>query len=275
MAIGYGNNILYFFVFLLVSMGMTTAWLTNKNIDLLRLKDIHNNLLFAKEVNQLRVQLENKSRKIELWDIEIKNDDINNEIGFKTISQVVHNESVVLDWVPAKRGYSVLPRLMIQSRFPFKLLRSWKYFEKNERVVIYPERKGAKNLQSLLGQQLSKDQMAKLENEGLFRDYREFQNSDSPSRIDWKRSVKHQKHLVKNYERSGDRKILIDWDMTAFTDDFEERISQMTVWVDSCYQLNESFSLKIKSYQTDYFTNAVHYKTCLEKLALLTQEDVA
>ena len=51
MAIGYGNNIQYFFVFLLVSMGITIAWTTNKNIESLVVEDLKSNFIFAKEKN--------------------------------------------------------------------------------------------------------------------------------------------------------------------------------------------------------------------------------
>jgi uncharacterized protein (DUF58 family) len=279
MAIGYGNNILYFFVFFLVSMGLTTVWLTNKNVDSVRLTEIQMSYLYANEPNLITAQIDNANKKDSpVWDVEFrieyKGATKKTQPELTMVNEVENTGFVSLSWMPAKRGYVRAPRILIQSRFPFKLLRSWKYSHRPNEYLVFPQRKGKESLRTLLGLQSQKDEMANLDNEGLFRDYREFQNSDSPARIDWKRSVKHQKHLVKNYEKSGDRKILIDWDMTASLGDFEERISQMALWVDLCHEQNETFSIKIKNFQTDYFASPNHYKNCMEKLALLTETDV-
>ncbi len=277
MAIGYGNNILYFFVFLLVSMGMTTSWLTNKNVDSVRVQDLQSSFLFANEINILTAHVDNENKKnTPLWDVEFRVEyRIKKNAELHVLSELENVGYVTINWIPEKRGYHRSPRLLIQSRFPFKILRAWKYFHRTNELLVFPQRKGRESLKSLIGMQSSKDEAANLDNEGLFRDYREFQSSDSPARIDWKRSVKHQKHLLKNYEKSGDRKILIDWDMTASVLDIEERISQLALWIDLCHQQNEVFSLKIKNFKTDFFSSPSHYKSCLEKLALLTEKDVA
>jgi uncharacterized protein (DUF58 family) len=276
MAIGYGNNIQYFFVFLLVSMGITIAWTTNKNIESLVIEDLKNHYVFAKEKNWLTAQLVNlNNKKINLWDLEFAaqyREKENNEIH--KIEELQKKADLNVIWEPDKRGYNQSPRILVQSEFPFFLLRAWKYFEKPKNVLVFPERKGIKNLQFLLAAQTNKDEASKNDNEGLFRDYREFQNSDSPSRIDWKRSVKHRKHLVKNYEKSGERKILIEWSLTEGLGNFEDRLSQMTYWVDQCFQSNEFYSMKINDYQTDYKSDISHYKSCLEKLALLNEQEI-
>lgn len=277
MAIGYGNNILYFFVFLLVSMGLSTAWLTNKNIDAAKVVDIKYTYLFANETNSINIKVENLNKKnTSLWDIEFRVEDVDfTDQKTHLLEEVEQVNEVVIQWRPKKRGYARSPRIMMQSQFPYKILRSWKYDHKKSNLLVYPERKGELNLSSLIGMQDNRDEKAKLENEGLFRDFREFQTSDSPSRIDWKRSIKHQKHLVKNLEKSGERKIIIDWEFTADLIDFEKRISQMALWVDMCYQKNEIYSLKLNQFQTEYYSSLNHYKSCLERLALLTEAEVA
>ena len=194
---------------------------------------------------------------------------------YKTIEEVQVARNVDVSWMPSRRGRAHIPRLRIQSRFPYKMLRAWKYFEKAEEVLVFPQRKGQQNFRSLLGSQAQKELENKPENEGLFRDYREFQRTDSPSRIDWKRSLKHQKHLIKNYESAGERKILIDWEMTPATLSFEDRLSQMALWVDLCHGKKEIYSVKLGAFQTEFASTLLHYKVCLEKLALVTAEDLA
>ena len=270
MAIGYGNNILYFFVFLLVAMGLSTTWLTNKNVERVRIKNLEVESCFAHEKNILLVRVENLTpKKTNLWDIEFIGESEN-----QMVNEIESQADVSIQWTPEVRGYIQFPRIRIQSRFPFKLARAWKYYDVARNFLVYPERKGNLDLMALIGQQANRDEAFKLENEGLFRDHRDFQNSDSPARIDWKQSIKHQKHLLKNYERSGDRKLIIDWDMTKNSGGFENRVSQLALWVDVCHRQNELYSLRIKKYQTDFFASPAHYRSCMEKLALLAKTDV-
>lgn len=270
MAIGYGNNILYFFVFLLVAMGLSTLWLTNKNIEALRIINLEIGRCFANEKNLCVARVENLTpKKTNLWDIEFIGDSES-----QLLNEVVGQAEVAIDWTPATRGYGQFPRIRIQSRFPFKLARAWKYYDEAAGFLVYPERKGELGLSALIGQQANREEATKTQNEGLFRDHRDFQNSDSPSRIDWKRSIRHQKHLVKNHENSGDRKLIIEWEMTKSSGGFESRISQLAQWVDTCHRQNELYSLRIKKFQTGFFASHGHYRVCMEKLALLGKDDV-
>jgi uncharacterized protein (DUF58 family) len=275
MAIGYGNNILYFFVFMLISMGMTSAVLTNKNVENFKILNIQRDLIFANEKNSLQVQIENKNPKVSLWDVELLSSK-SGAIQFysTTVSEVKAQLQVELQWQPPLRGKTNLPCVMIQSRFPYGLLRSWKYFEKESSILVYPQRKGTAQLPQIDGSQKEKSENEKLSDEGLFRDFRDFQHTDSPSRIDWKRSLKQQKHIVKNYEKGGERKILIDWQNTRHLGIVEDRISQLALWLDVCHTNHEIFCLKINSFESGYDSDFGHYRNCLEKLALLNDEDL-
>lgn len=276
MAIGFNNNLLYFFVFFLISMALSGMWLTNKNVDLFQVSEITANTLFANEENQLQVHFRNLNLKSFLWDIEISIDDKKNQRRSERIDEVLSGKITrrsYINWTPATRGLSKSPRLVIQSRFPFSMLRAWKYFDQKTEFIIYPEKKGQKSIPREISQQLQDDVDPALDNRGLFRDHREFQKTDSPNKIDWKVSLKHQKHFVKNYESGDEKKILIDWKMTSQIANFEDKISQLALWVDISTKNHELYSLKINQYQTDYGCDGNHYKSCMEKLALLTIAD--
>lgn len=271
MAIGYGNNILYFFVFLLISMGLTTAVVTNKNIEKLSINDLKFEKLFAEEKNSLSVFIENKDKAEPLWDLIFylaeKKENTN------LVGELQATNKLVLSWTPQKRGLQRLPRITAESRFPFKMLRAWKHFDRADKVIIFASRKGQEELPPQPGDR-SGDQQGRTESEGLFRDYREFQKNDAPSRIDWRRSLKHGKQLVKNYEQGGDQHIFLNWEMSSFAGSFEDRVSQMSLWVSICHERNISFSLKIGSFETELSDTRQHYWACMEKIALLTEVEV-
>ncbi len=276
MAIGYGNNLLYFFVFLLVSIALTGMWFTNKNVESFKILQVIHSAVFANQPNYLTIEFKNKNQKSFLWSIEIEFDTPKKTqvLQKKTMIEEVQKQSQAeLEWTPNQRGLIEMPRLLIQSRFPYQMLRAWKYDESLQSVIVYPEKKGVSEIPSDQGLKSENENQFQQQNQGLFRDYREFQRTDSPSRIDWKRSLKHQKHLIKNYENSGEKRILIDWKMTDFLKHFEDRVSQMSLWIDLSYHSKDIYSIKIKDNQTEYMNTPLHYKNCMEKLALLSIEE--
>lgn len=274
LAIGYMNNLLYVFVFLLISMALTSMLTTNKNIDLLALDQLTASLLYANEVNTLTATFRNKNNRASIWDLFIKVR-LTPDIPTQMLSQVkpFTSETISVQWKPAMRGLTQLPRLHAQSRFPFRLLVAWKYFEKETQAIVYPERKGSLPLPQLAGSSAEQEANALVDKDGFFRDYREFQRGDSPSRIAWRKSLKLQRHLVKNFESSGDKKVLIDWVTTASLINPEDRISQIALWIDLCHNSHVSYSLKIKDYQSPFASGLQHYKQLMQKLALLTPEE--
>lgn len=256
---------------------------TNKNVDLFQIYKLHADYFFANTESRVDLIVGSRDLSKPVWDIEVglvKKDVMwmfSKKSDPKTIQLVEEAQfesRFVFRWIPEKRGYYQMPRLQIESTFPFRMLRAWKYYDEDTEFYVFPERKGIDQIPLRSGNQSEKEAEAQSKNEGLFRDFREYQKSDPPQRIDWKRSLKHQKHLVKNFESSGDRKIFLDWEMTNFLNDFEARVSQLAKWVDICFQKGDAFSLKIGEFETGLGTQIQHYKTCMQKLALLKEEEM-
>lgn len=274
LAIGYMNNLLYVFVFLLISMALTSMWTTNQNVVSLELENLTANNVFANEENSITAWFKNKNQRASIWDLQAKIR-FDSDERYQNIPQIkpFQSEHISILWSPTTRGLLTIPYLHIQSRFPFRLLVSWKYVQKDVQVMVYPQRKGKNYLPQVAGSSAQDEANAVLDSEGFFRDYREFQRTDSPSRIAWKKSLKIQKHLVKNFESSGQKKVLIDWNMTKDLTDPEDRISQLALWIDVCHNNHSIYSLKIKDYQTTFASGLQHYKQCMQKLALLTPDE--
>lgn len=275
MAIGYANNLLYFFVFLLISMALTGMWLTNKNVDSVQITDISAPLLFAKEDNSIDLHLHNKNHKSFSWDIEISFKDKSEKYEKVIVEEVQFDNKCAFNWIPPQRGLHRFPRLRLESRFPYKMLNAWKYYDQKNEFVVYPQRRGIERIPQVQGKKSDHEITAEVYEQGLFRDFREFQKSDSPRRIDWKRSLKHQKHLVKNYESSGEKKVILTWEMTSFQTDFEARVSQLAYWIEMCHQKQELYTLRIKNETSAFSSSASHYKECMHRLALLQLIDVS
>lgn len=275
LAIGYLNNLLYFFVFLLISMALTGMWLTNKNVDSVVVRQIEALDLFANESGLFLLHIENKRPHIFLYDIQISWQK-NKEASEALILKEVHlGQNQYLSFRPQQRGWQNIPRVVIQSVFPFHMLRAWKYYETSEKILIFPERKGQSEFPRTEGGLFSdNNQRLQVESEGLFRDHRDFQKTDSPNRIDWRRSLKHQKHLVRNYESPAEQNIQFTWQQTAHLESFEERVSQLALWVDLAFRQNYLFSLKLQDEPTGFDRTNEHYRFCMRQLALLQPAEI-
>ena len=256
-------------------MALAGMWLTNSNVDSATFIDIQADYLFAGEKNTIKVLLINKNSSHSIWDSYLQIDPKNNsEISIEKVTEIQNLEKVLLLWTPPKRGYVEWPRLILQSRFPFKMLKAWKYFSKKGAILIYPQRTGRLEIPDEKGEISMTGDAEKSQNPELFREFLPFQKTDSPLRIDWKKSLKHQRHFVKNFESSQQKKIVIDWKSVDFLITFEEKISQLTLWIDICEKKKDFYSLRIKSFKTEFGRDTEHYRHCLEKLALLKESEI-
>ena len=251
--------------------------ITNQNIEAIQVKDIHSVHVFAREKNQLPVCLRNSQGLRDSWNIGLQiMTNSTFEESYAPSVKALEELRVLVPWTPVFRGLQKIPRLKIQSRFPFGMLRAWKYYEVTASVTVFPERKGQLDLPASTGGIDQDETKFETDTKGYFRDFRLYQKTDNPNRIDWKRSLKHQKHLVKNYEAeaAGEKKVLIDWDLTANLQNFEDRISQLALWIDEAQRKHEFYSLKISNMQTGYELSLNHYKHCMQILALLQPKDI-
>ncbi|UXR65770.1 DUF58 domain-containing protein [Bdellovibrio bacteriovorus] len=266
LAVGYANNLIYIFVFFLISVAVTGILLTNKNMDIVRVEGIESPELFAKEEGRVRVDLENNS-DIPAWEVEAvfaKSKDLTERISLAPKSQ----ESLFLRFTPLSRGYISLPRITLQSVYPFGLLRAWKYAVSEQKILIFPQRRGDVEfpVDSVSGEGMQQS--------GLFRDHRTFQSADPLSRIDWRASARRQELLVKNYEEPEKPALSFSWEQTAYLEDPESRISQLCLWVDQAAKQGYSYSLTVGSKEHGKNSGAAHRQECLKTLALLQTENL-
>ncbi len=284
MAMGYANNLLYFFVFFLISVAVTGMWLTNKNVDRIKFEALSNSFLYAKENNILQLHCFLKADRFSMiqsvFQIELRLFDRNHKDQKPYNCELIEDKSLVpLTFVPERRGTSSLPRVELQSSFPFSMLRAWKYFHDTKNIVIYPERRGSRVLPQLSGlteeerNYLSTDQQGE-DQTGIFSHHREYQNNDSVYRIDWKRSAKFNKLFIKKFEDDRSQKQVLSWGMAKELPNFEDKISQLALWIELCEKNRIEYRLLLPLYKTAFGLGDTHYRQCMEHLALLEEKNV-
>ncbi|KHD87308.1 MAG: hypothetical protein OM95_15235 [Bdellovibrio sp. ArHS] len=265
MAVGYSNNLIYIFFFFLISVAFTGTFITNKNIDGVDVVEVHIDEAFAEEAALLSVTLKNRSGSPS-YQVECyceKYPEVSSSVDIEAGKE----EDVFTPFSFKKRGRHSLPRIGVQSTFPFSLLRSWRVFRIQYEFIVYPARKGTEAFPA------GSYSQADNEKTGLFKEHRRYQNTDSMRRIDWKASARRQELLVKSFEEAEKPSLHFSWNQTAHLKNYEERISQLCLWVDQAYRLGHAFSLTLRAQEVPRGEGLSHRKKCLEMLALLGAEE--
>lgn len=264
-ALGYANNVIYLFVFLLISVSITSMWLTNRNLEFIRFKSASAGDAFAREQTHLHISIENKG-KLPAYAFDVSLNDVHTQI---TEISPRSEGTAQLAWVPEKRGWQAIPRLEIESTFPFDLLRTWRTYLSPEQVLVYPEKKGSHFFPTSVRTNQNVD------SQGLFRELREYQSTDSVKRIDWRASTKHQKTLVKVFEGEASQSFEFTWEDTKHITHFEDRISQLALWIELCEKSGHSYALKIAKREEPLGKGRTHYRNCMRLLAELSMKDIS
>lgn len=264
MAMGYANNLIYLFVFSLISLAMSGTWLTNQNVDRIKIRKINEPLLFAKEENAIEVSLVNPSKAV-VYHLELLFGKKNPATKILKILPGEQRE-VIAKWKPTSRGEHILPVLQLRGKFPFDLLQAWRTFREPALQKIYPQRRGdfswPKAALAAQGQ----------DSQGLFRDHRIFQSTDSPRRIDWRASARHQELLVKNFESQPLENLAFDWSQTEHLPHFEDRLSQLSLWLSRAEEAGLNYSLRVGNFHSGLSKGSSHLRKCLDPLATALPE---
>lgn len=265
LAVGYANNLIFIFFFMLISVALTGMVVTNRNVKKINFVELQNLFIFAQEQSKIPVYLKNSSL-INSLELEI----FFEKFKAKAVLFSISANTEITIGIPfefSRRGRITLPRLIVQSTFPFGLLRAWRNFRVSEaNLIVYPARIGQKEFPQILMNG------AKLLSTGIFRDHRIYRSGDSVRRIDWKASARRRELLIKSYEEPEKPTLHFFWEQTEHLLDFEERVSQLTVWVDQAEQLQCEYSLHMGSQHIIQGRGREHWHNCLELLALVNAE---
>lgn len=269
LAAGSGNNLIFLVVFFLISISLTALYSTNRNVEIVDILSVQSSPGFAEETVGLSVRLQNKSSRLQSSALEfcIKNKNQKTEITKKLelLPKEIKNFDFSFNF--RRRGWNKVPQITLESSFPFGILRAWKYFDEERPVLVFPARKGRKEFpQQARGHEQQNTS-------GVFRDHRTFQSADSLSRIDWRASARRQQLLIKNFEVPENPALNFSWEQSDPSLSFEQRISQLALWIDLAEKGQEKYSLQIGPKIFEINRGASHWYKCLEYLALLEEKD--
>lgn len=148
--------------------------------------------------------------------------------------------------LPAKvRGRYENPDIWVSGTFPLGLCFAWKTFSASGVHYVYPRPVGRPfeevifngNGEGVLEQKGTDD----------VGGHRPYVAGDLLARMDWKVFARSEKLVVKTFEGSGGDRILLRWEDTAFLDDPEARLRQLSFWISECQGRRRIFELHLPS----------------------------
>lgn len=266
-AFTYANNIVYFICFFLISFGHLSMWITNFNISRLQIEALPTPEFFADEAGKLRIQIENNNEKSSY----LLNVRLAKQQESKKIEEVQRKTHQVLE-VPLRiheRGWQNVPKIILESSYPFGLLQSWKTKKSDLKVLVYPKREGTVVLPRTGQAENPDSQEVKMSTakDNDFQGHKPYHVSDSFRRIDWKALARTQHLLVKQFESESQGALQLRWDELNHLE-FEKKLNQLSLWIDICEKQNTPYQLVLPDYASPMSCGPKHAKECLIKLAL-------
>lgn len=278
----YNNNVAYFSCFALVSLGITSLFQTNYNMDRITITPLQFAENHAEHPTSMKFLITNQTNQashhlefhIDTKNIK-KNSTANTVDVAKTKIEIPYlspKETVEIEFMITfnERGYQSPPSITAMTFFPFGLFKSWKIKRPTEIVLVYPAKKGALVLPSIgalgTGQQV---ETFTHQQSGLdFYGHRPYQSNDSYRHIDWKAYARAKKLNVKLFDSEAQGIQLISWRQTHHLKDLETRVSQLAQWVDQCHKQRKDFILEMPDWQSPIGHSRSHLTDCYEYLAL-------
>lgn len=175
-------------------------------------------------------------------------------------ASLIKTSPVLLAISSQRRGFYQVPRLKIESVFPFGLIRCWSYIRLDCQYWVFP----AAQLSPFGDSQMATQTSGQDEWTGL----QQYQPGDSLRQLDWKRLSRQQRLLVHQYKA-----VALPNDELWLSPDprlpgLEAQLSDLTARALQAESKQQPFGLRIGEHQIAVGGGPVHLRKVLQELAL-------
>ncbi len=259
----YNNNLAYLLGFLLASVFFITILHSFKALSGLVIKQSHSPSVFAGEAVGYEIIVENPNN------IERFNLTATLEVATKFPLKPQEKKRIVLYSATERRGWHTMNTVTLSTSYPLGLFRAWSPLKLQEKALVYPKPSTIEmpfpendGIQS----QTLENQQSKKGNEDFYG-IKEYQQGDSIRHIHWKAFAKGLGLFSKEYSSDISAELWLNYEQTPGYD-VEEKLSQLTRWIIDAEKAGLKYGVSIASIKLQPSHGLVHYKHCLEILAL-------
>jgi uncharacterized protein (DUF58 family) len=163
------------------------------------------------------------------------------------------------------RGWLEMEAFRLETRYPLGMFKAWSWMFPKAKCLVYPM--PAKNPPPLPRTGSGPTGQAQRGEGDQVHGIREYRQGDSPRRIAWRSSARHDELLTREMETPKDNACEISWNDLPGVD-VEERLSILTSWVLLADHRQLPYSLHLPSGMVQSGLGTEHRGRCLELLAL-------
>jgi uncharacterized protein (DUF58 family) len=259
-SLNYANNLGLGLTFLLASLGLVTMQACHRNLETLVASEAGTEPPFAGQDAIFQLALSNPGRAARC-DLEAT--------AAETIADPVSvragGEEIVSLRVPTRRrGWVILDRVEITTRFPYGLFRAWAVLHPGRRCLVYPRPADlapppppAPGLGGAGAMRRGDDDFAGL---------KDFHPGDPPRHIAWKAYAKGGELLVKEFSGAAEPVPIFDLEQAPGAD-LESRLSVMARWIVDAAARSETFGLRLPGLEIQPQPGMQQRRRCLAALA--------
>jgi uncharacterized protein (DUF58 family) len=259
-SLNYANNLGLGLTFLLASLGVVAMQACHRNLETLTAREAGGEPPFAGGDAVFQLALSNPGG-LPRRDLEVSA----GAGAAPVVSVEAAGESTVRLAVPTRRrGWAVLDRVEIATRFPYGLFRAWAVLHPELRCLVYP--KPAADAPAPPQAPGDAGGGTARRGEDDFAGLKDYHPGDPPRHIAWKAYARAGELLVKEF--SGAAEPLPVFDLAdAPGPDLESRLSVLTRWIVDAHARGETFGLRLPDVELPPQPGDAQRRRCLAALA--------
>ena len=263
-SINYSLSLGFVLTFMLAGMGLAGMVHTARNLARIAVSAGRAEPVFAGESAQFRLYLDGRAefeRPAILARHLASGSQLVVDIAPGTLAEVVLA-------VPApRRGWLPLGRVMLETRFPLGLFRSWSYVEPDARCLVYP-RPERSPLPPYSAEAAAGALRSPTPGNDDFAGLRAYQLSDSPRHVAWKAVARSGDMLTKQFTGEAAAELWLDWRSLGGRLGVEQRLSRLAGWVLAAERSGTHYGLRLPGVELAPGRGEAHRAACLQALAL-------
>jgi len=263
MALGglnFSNNMALLLVFTLAAVAQLTTVLACRNLVGLSIAEVRAEPVFSGDPANFFVYVNNPEERLRLTI----------QSGFRESQdcidiQMQSSSKLLLKQASEQRGWLELDPFRLETRYPLGMFKAWVWLFLPARCLVYPM--PARNPPPL---PRAGDGPAIRERKGegeQVHGLRPYRPGDSPRRIAWRTSARHDELYTREMETPRDDDCEISWDDLPGIET-ELRLSILTAWVLMADHRQIPYSLMVPGGNIHAGLSVEHRNRCLELLAL-------
>lgn len=265
-AINYDNNLIYFTLFLMVSIAVVSSVHTFRNLQRLEVRAGHVWPVFAGGSLRFNLQVTNPTDH-PAYAIDFRHEDL--ELGGSGVSIPVvpakGGETVEFILEARNRGRFRIDSILVSSVFPLGLLRAQREERLGLKYIVYPEPRGNCPWPETETDFRTQDDGDRPGGDDYYG-VRGYIPGESQRHVDWKAVARGRPLMVKEFRGGGTGRVWFDWKHLEGLET-EARLCQLSRWVVDADGRGRPYGVRLSGQEFYPATGPQHYHKVLSALA--------